>query len=117
MALDTIFTVVGYVGSCLIATMQIPQIYHTVKEKKIKDLSIHSVLLNMLASTCMFSYSSYFKLYPISIASGCVIICDGILVILYKTYHVYTVKNPHLEGWEIDNRPPCTSPRNNTIPI
>ena len=26
MALDTIFTVVGYVGSCLIATMQIPNL-------------------------------------------------------------------------------------------
>jgi uncharacterized protein with PQ loop repeat len=117
MGLDTVFTILGYVGSCLLATMQTPQIYHTIKQKKIKDLSIYSVLLNMLASSCMFSYSYYFKLYPISIASGCVIICDGILVILYKTYHVYNVKNPHLEGWEIDNRPPCTSPRNNTIPI
>jgi uncharacterized protein with PQ loop repeat len=112
--INTIFTVVGYIGSTLIATMQVPQIYHTVKKQQIKDLSLYSVLLNMLASGCMFSYSSYFKLYPITIASGCVVICDAILIILYKTYDIQT---PHLEGWEIDNRPSCTSPRNTTVSI
>ena len=36
MRLDNIFTVIGYICYGFIATMQIPQIYHTVKNKKLR---------------------------------------------------------------------------------
>jgi uncharacterized protein with PQ loop repeat len=99
--INIIFTAIGYLGSSLIATMQIPQIYHTVKSGKIKDLSLCSIFLNMFASACMFSYSSYYKLYPITIASGCVVLCDTVLI---SIFYYYKNKVPlNIEGWELDN--------------
>ena len=98
--INIIFTAIGYLGSSLIATMQIPQIRHTVKSGQIKDLSLCSVFLNMFASGCMFSYSSYYKLYPITIASGCVVVCDTVLISLF---HYHRNKTPlNIEGWELD---------------
>ena len=105
-----IFTVLGYTGSVVIALIQIPQIYHTFTRKKTADLSLYSITLNKFASACMFAYSAYYNLYPISIASGCSILTNTTLIILYKKYNTQL---PHIEDWELESqRPECLSPKN-----
>ena len=98
--INIIFTAIGYIGSSLIATMRITQIRHTVKSDQLKDISLCSVILNMFASGSMFSYSCYYKLYPITIASGTVVLCDTVLISLF---HYHKNKTPLIiEGWELD---------------
>ena len=76
MALDTIFTVVGYVGSSLIATMQIPQIYHTLKTKRTKDISMMFLLIGVLNHITWVVYA-YFDNINLPL-----IICDGVCIFL-----------------------------------
>ena len=94
---EVIFLSIGYLGACFVATMQIPQIKHTCREKTVKDLSLYSLSMNLLASLCMLTYSSYFRLYPIFLANTCISSCDVILICLYFRY----LKNPEPDRVEI----------------
>ena len=95
--MKTLFTSLGYIGSCLIATMQIPQIYLTYKRGKIQDLSIYTIGMNLIAAGCMISYATYYKLYPVIISNSCITTCDFILVFLYFKY-----KKSH-NDWSLEN--------------
>ena len=84
--LNSIFYIIGYIGAGFIGGMQIPQIYHTHKSGKVKDISLYTLIMNFIASACMINYSIYFKLYPVVIANSCVATCDIVLFTLYAKY-------------------------------
>lgn len=83
---DIIFLSFGYIGACLISTMQIPQIKHTFRQKTVKDLSLYTLSMNLSAAACMLMYASYYRLYPIMLANSCISTCDIILICLYFRY-------------------------------
>ena len=93
---DLLFNILGYVGSCMIGSMLIPQVYLTIKTKKTKDLSTGFLLMNMVAVSSMIPYSIYFNLIPVLIANSSVCICNSIL--LY-----YTLSNYYSEKKTIEN--------------
>lgn len=84
--LNTIFLTLGYMGASLVATMQVPQIYHTVKNETVNDLSLYTLGMNFTAALCMLTYAGRFSLYPIMLANGCITTCDSILLCLYFRY-------------------------------
>jgi MtN3 and saliva related transmembrane protein len=83
---DLLFITFGYIGSCMIGVMFIPQVLKTIKTNKTDDLSIIFLAMNTIAVLSMIPYSVHFKLTPILIANTSVGICNGIL--LY-----YTINN------------------------
>lgn len=95
---DIIFRTIGYAGGLLIGSMQIPQIYHTKKSGKVKDLSIYSVCMNFLAAVAMITYGTYFRLYPVLIANCSVAICD---IILFYLYAIYVFSSDDTSGIEM----------------
>ena len=96
--MNSLFTTLGYIGASFVATMQIPQIYHTYKSEKSKDISIYTLLMNLTAAGCMISYASYYKLYPVIISNSCIATCDFVLIYLYfrqrqKSQNDWTLEN------------------------
>ena len=93
---DLLFNVLGYIGSCMIGCMLIPQVILTIKTNKTKDLSIGFLLMNMFAVSSMIPYSIYFNLIPVLIANSSVCICNSIL--LYYTLCNYYSENKKTEN-------------------
>ena len=86
MSNDLLFITFGYIGSCLIGIMFIPQVLKTIKTNKTDDLSIIFLLMNTVAVLTMIPYSIHFNLIPVLIGNISVGICNSIL--LY-----YAIKN------------------------
>ena len=93
---DLLFNVLGYIGSCMIGCMLIPQVMLTIKTNKTKDLSIRFLLMNMLAVSSMIPYSVYFNLIPVLIANSSVSICNSIL--LYYAISNYCSEKKNIEN-------------------
>jgi uncharacterized protein with PQ loop repeat len=47
---------IGYSGAFLISIYLIPQIYHIYIIKNAESFSVYSIILNIIASTIMFTY-------------------------------------------------------------
>ena len=103
---NLLFITLGYIGSCMIGGMLIPQVVLTIRTNKTKDLSIGFLLMNMIAVSSMIPYSVYFNLIPVLIANSSVGICNSIL--LY-----YSIMNYYSEKKNIENKNNC----NRTITI
>jgi uncharacterized protein with PQ loop repeat len=80
MSKDLLFITFGYIGSCMIGIMFIPQVLKTIKTNKTDDLSIIFLLMNTIAVLIMIPYSIHFNLIPIMIANSSVGICNSILL-------------------------------------
>ena len=82
---DQIFLVFGYIGSGISCIMNFPQVYLTLTEKKVEDLSIKTISANLMCHSLFLPYSVYFKLYPLLTANVIIGICDiAILSVYFK---------------------------------
>ena len=88
---NLLFITLGYIGSCMIGGMLIPQVILTIRTNKTKDLSIGFLLMNMIAVSSMIPYSLYFNLIPVLIANSSVGICNSILL-YYALCNYYSEK-------------------------
>jgi len=77
---DKFMSIIGIVGSSLVAVCFIPQTYKTINSNDVKDISKSFLLLNMFASILMCFYGSYYVIIPVLIANGSVIINCGIIL-------------------------------------
>ena len=50
--------IVGYIGTGVLGITLVPQVYHTYKTKKVEDLSLLYILLQ-LTSNCIYIYYGY----------------------------------------------------------
>ena len=50
---NNIFLIFGYLGSGFSCIMNFPQVYLTLTEKKVEDLSINTISMNLLTH-CLF---------------------------------------------------------------
>jgi len=64
--------VVGYIASfCLIITL-LPQIYHTLKTRKVEDISYLFIMLQLLTCALFLSYGIMINENPLIIANSLV---------------------------------------------
>ena len=72
---------IGLIGSISIALSLFPQSYKTIKEQKVKDLSILFIVITMGGAVCQLIYGIHYFILPMIIANFCVIINTLILLI------------------------------------
>ena len=91
---NNIFLFFGYVGSAFSCIMNFPQVYLTLTEKKVEDLSINTISMNLLTHCLFLPYSVYFELYPLLAANVTIGICDLIIISVYikSKYFARTTK-------------------------
>ena len=103
---NNIFLIFGYVGSAFSCIMNFPQVYLTLTEKKVEDLSINTISMNLLTHFLFLPYSVYFELYPLLAANVTIGICDIIIISVYlkgKYYPRITKEKISLENIENAN--------------
>jgi uncharacterized protein with PQ loop repeat len=81
-----IYDIFGYAASLNACCMMIPQVYLTIKSKSVKDLSIHTVCLNLLTQCLFFPYSIHNKLYPLMAVNSSLSLLDILLLTYYFFY-------------------------------
>ena len=80
---NNIFLIFGYLGSGFSCIMNFPQVYLTLTENKVEDLSINTISMNLLTHCLFLPYSVYFELYPLLAANVTIGICDIIIISVY----------------------------------
>ncbi len=83
MNYNNIFLIFGYLGSGFSCIMNFPQVYLTLTEKTVEDLSINTISMNLLTHCLFLPYSVYFELYPLLAANVTISICDLIIIGVY----------------------------------
>ena len=86
MELNTLFIIIGFVGSGIGVVMNLPQVILTIKKETMEDISILSISLDCTSQLFLICYSSYFRLYPIIGAAVSMFLCDAILIGCYINY-------------------------------
>ena len=66
--------VFGYLGAAFLTFTLIPQLYHTVKTKKVQDISYGFITLQILTCILFLIYGILLKEKPIIIANSIVFI-------------------------------------------
>jgi uncharacterized protein with PQ loop repeat len=84
-----VYDIFGYVASLNACCMMIPQVYLTIKSNSVKDLSIHTVCLNLLTQCLFFPYSIHNKLYPLIAVNSSLSFLD-ILLLSYYFFYIRT---------------------------
>ena len=79
--MDTYINIIGLLGSVAIALSLFPQSYRTVKEKKVKDLSLLFICITMVGAGCQLIYGIYYDILPMIIANTCVVLNTVILLV------------------------------------
>lgn len=85
MNVDSFIDTLGFMSSILITMMFIPEIYHVYTKKDTTSLNYYFLILNILASTLGFIYSTYYIVVPIIIANTSGFIFSSFLL-LFKFY-------------------------------
>ena len=58
--------IVGYIGTGVLGITLMPQVYHTYKTKKVEDLSLPYILLQMTSNAIYIYYGHLIHALPIS---------------------------------------------------
>tara|TARA_B100000035_G_scaffold200234_2_gene171253 strand:- start:345 stop:674 length:330 start_codon:yes stop_codon:yes gene_type:complete len=78
-----VFLILGYIASGNACLMMMPQVYLSFKKKKIEDLSMQTIYMNLLTQILFFPYSTHFKLYPLITVNSFLALCDILLISLH----------------------------------
>jgi uncharacterized protein with PQ loop repeat len=76
--------IIGLVGSGLIGASFIPQTYKTIKNNETKDISYSFMFLNILSASIVTTYGIYYRILPMIISNGSVII-NCCIILYYMT--------------------------------
>ena len=90
MVNDNIFLIFGYLASGTACMMMFPQVYLTIKKKRIEDLSIKTISMGLLTQCLFFPYSIHFRLYPLLTVNIFLSFCDIFII----GYYFYLKMNP-----------------------
>lgn len=91
--------ILGLLGSIFVGISFIPQTIKTLKSEEIKDISYLFMFFNILASTLMSVYGIYYRILPIIISEGAVLIncCIIIYYMLKQEYDCF--RNMFIDGF------------------
>jgi uncharacterized protein with PQ loop repeat len=88
---DEIYIILGYIASGNACLMMLPQVYLTIKNKTMKDLSMNTIYMNLLTQMLFFPYSFHFSLYPLMGVNIMLTLCDVTLIL----FNCYVIKNEY----------------------
>ena len=75
-----IVEVFGYLGAACLTLTLLPQLYHTIKTKKVQDISYGFIALQILTCILFLIYGIMLKENPIIIANG--VVCIQLFIFL-----------------------------------
>ena len=78
--------VVGYIASCCLIITLLPQIYHTLKTRKVNDISYIFLMLQLLTCALFLIYGILINENPLIIANSLVGTQVIIMCILKKSF-------------------------------
>ena len=84
--IHTLATYVSTLGTCSGLFSRVPQVYKTYKSKSAKDLSNHTMLINIGANSCFLFYTIVNEQYPIMLNCLSVIALEGSLVYMKHSF-------------------------------
>ncbi len=87
---NNIFLIFGYLASASASLMMFPQVYLTLKNKTVEDLSIKTISLGLLTQCLFLPYSIHFRLYPLLTVNCILGSCDLFII----GYYLYLKMNP-----------------------
>ena len=76
----------AYLATVLNIVMQFPQVFSTWRTKKVRDLSLTSLLIFMCASLLWGTYGIMKEAPPIILSNGVLLILNGLLVSMKLLY-------------------------------
>lgn len=76
----------GWLGAIASSIVLVPQAFDVIKSKKVRDVSLSSFSLIMIASTLWLIYGVYIKNWPIIYTNAVGLILSGIIVFLKLRY-------------------------------
>ena len=95
-----IINLLGITGSIFISLSMFPQMYKSLKNNEIKDLSILTLLFILVGSIFQLIYSFYYKIIPMIIPNVCMIL-NMLILLMYiffkKNINYFPEKNLILE--------------------
>ena len=95
MNYDFLFELFGLIGAGILSITFLPQVYKTIKSGKTDDISMSTILLNIIASFFFVPYSFHFLLLPLIISNTTILLCQIVIF-------CYCVKNECLKSNTID---------------
>ena len=84
--IHTVATYVSMLGTCFGLFSRLPQVYKTYKSKSAKDLSNHTMMINIAANSCFLFYTIVNEQYPIMFNCLSVISLEGSLVYMKHSF-------------------------------
>lgn len=81
-----LFQLIGWIAVLCISIQFIPQVYHTYKTKKVRDLSYGSLVIVVIGGLAGTLYALSISDTIFMIANGCVFLCGIALVIAKIKY-------------------------------
>ncbi len=82
----TVATYVSFLGTCFGLFSRVPQVYKTYQSKSAKDLSNHTMMINIAANSCFLFYTIVNGQYPIMLNCLSVISLEGSLVYMKYSF-------------------------------
>ena len=84
--IHTVATYVSMLGTCFGLFSRVPQVYKTYQSKSAKDLSSHTMMINIAANSCFLFYTIVNEQYPIMFNCLSVISLEGSLVYMKHSF-------------------------------
>ena len=69
---ELLTNIVGYSATCFLTISLIPQLYHTIKSKKVGDISFIFLCLQLFTCGLFLAYGLLLNENPLIIANSCV---------------------------------------------
>lgn len=77
---------VGYAGAALISMTLLPQIVHTCRLRKVEQLSVAFLCLNVAGTGCLLAYGVQGGLWPVIVCNAIVLVQVTVLIGLYLSF-------------------------------
>ena len=84
--IHTVATYVSMLGTCFGLFSRVPQVYKTYKSRSAKDLSSHTMMINIAANSCFLFYTIVNEQYPIMFNCLSVISLEGSFVYMKHSF-------------------------------
>lgn len=103
--MSTTKDIFGYLGGTMLVLTMVPQVYHTYKTRKIRDLSIFFILFEIVTSIIFLVYGALLVEFPLLIANSIVIF--QLMMLLYAKFKFVENKIiPNISQYTVTNGNP-----------
>ena len=79
-------SIYGYIGGVFVSITLVPQIVHTLRLKRVEQLSSVFLITNTIGTVFMLIYSIQESLLPVLVTNTFIFACNIILCFIYMKY-------------------------------